>query len=164
MDFKVRNYRSKDWTSVRAIYRAGIETGIATFETEVKSQEEFEASSITGCTIVAVNAANGVHGWACLWPVSDRCCYSGVAEVSVYIAPNQNRKGLGALLLDELIKRSELKGIWTLQSGVFEANTASIKLHQKCGFRIVGTRERLGQVNGQWHNIVMMEKRSSRVN
>lgn len=163
MDFTIRNYRPEDWAGVHYIYQAGIETGLATFEPEVKSQKAFEEDSIAGCILVAENPKGGIYGWATLWPVSQRSCYSGVTEVSVYVNPKHQGKGVGEGLLNALIKRSELKGIWTLQAGIFEENMASERLHEKCGFRHIGIRERLGQLNGQWHNIVIMERRSDRV-
>jgi phosphinothricin acetyltransferase len=157
---RIRDYASKDWPQVEQIYREGIETELATFETSPKSRETWESDSVPGTSIVAINAADQIAGWAVLWPVSDRCAYAGVAEVSVYIAASARGQGVGKALLNELVSVSERNGIWTLQAGIFAENQASISLHEKCGFRLIGVRERLGALHGVWKDIALMERRS----
>jgi len=155
----VRPYRKDDWAAVRRIYAEGIDTGIATFETDPKPQEAWEGKSVPGSQLVAEE--NGaVVGWALLWPVSDRCAYRGVAEVSVYIAASARGRGVGKALLTALNSLSEELGVWTQQAGIFEENTASIRLHEACGYRLIGIRERLGCRDGRWRNIAFMERRS----
>ncbi len=159
---EVRAYMPSDWPEVKRIYTEGIATGTATFETTPKSQDTWESDSVTQSAIVAQSeAVTDLLGWATLWPVSDRCAYAGVAEVSVYVGENGRGRGVGKELLKQLIVVSEQLGIWTLQAGIFEENRASILLHEKCGFRIVGVRERLGALDGTWKNIVLMERRSN---
>jgi L-amino acid N-acyltransferase YncA len=153
---------SSHWESVRAIYLEGIATGNATFQQSAPQWEEWSESHLQSCRLVALD--NGeILGWAALSPVSGRCVYSGVAEVSVYVAQSARAKGIGTALLTALIAESEAAGIWTLQAGIFPENTASIALHTKAGFRIVGTRERLGAMNGRWHDVTLLERRSTRV-
>ena len=156
----VRDFRPADWPLVEAIYMEGIRTGLATFETTTKSEETWTTTSVTNSQLVAEFDDGSVCGWAVLWPVSDRCAYRGVAEVSVYVAAVARGKGIGRLLLKELAVRSETLGFWTIQAGIFEENRASIRLHETCGFRLVGVRERLGALNGVWKNVVLMERRS----
>ena len=160
---KIRPYTSADWTDVEHIYAEGIATGLATFETTPKAQDKWEQESVPGTAIVAENDQGQVEGWAVLWPVSDRCAYAGVAEVSVYVGNVARGRGVGKALLNELVKRSEEKGVWTLQAGIFEENIPSVKLHERCGFRVIGIRERLGALHGAWKNIVLMERRSQLV-
>ena len=157
---KIRPYAPIDWPEVARIYSEGIATGMATFETTPKSQEKWEQESVPDTAVVAEDEQGNTEGWAILWPVSDRCAYAGVAEVSVYVGNDSQGRGVGKLLLNELVTRSENNGIWTLQAGIFEENTASVKLHEKCGFRTIGIRERLGALHGAWKNIVLMERRS----
>ncbi|WP_262689564.1 GNAT family N-acetyltransferase [Kordiimonas aestuarii] len=159
--FEIRDYRQPDWPVVEAIYREGIRTGNATFETKPKSEDKWTGGSIPESQLVAVSRDGTVLGWAVLWPVSDRCVYGGVTEVSIYVAATARGKGIGKGLLNALVKRAETLGIWTMQAGIFEENIASIRLHEKCGFRIVGVRERLGALRGAWKNVVLMEKRSA---
>ena len=156
----IHPYTSVDWTDVERIYSEGIATGLATFETTPKPQEQWEQDSIPDTAIVAKSETGDIEGWAVLWPVSDRCAYAGVAEVSVYVGNSARGRGVGKALLNELVKRSEDAGVWTLQAGIFEENAASVKLHEKCGFRTIGIRERLGALHGVWKNIVLMERRS----
>lgn len=158
---KIRPYDAADWPEVERIYAEGIATKVATFETQPKAQSKWEKDSIDGSAFVAENSGGVLGGWAVLWPVSDRCAYAGVAEVSVYVGGNARGQGVGKALLNELVSKSEKLDIWTLQAGIFEENTASIKLHEKCGFRLVGIRERLGALDGVWKNIAFMERRSS---
>ena len=159
----IRTYSPKDWPAVERIYAEGIATKLATFETQPKPQEKWQNESVPGSALVAETAAGTIGGWAVLWPVSDRCAYAGVAEVSVYVGNNSKGEGVGKALLQELVKTSESLGLWTLQAGIFEENKASIALHEKCGFRLVGVRERLGALDGVWKNVVLMERRSETV-
>jgi phosphinothricin acetyltransferase len=149
-----------DWDSVRAIYLEGIATGNATFEKSAPDWERWDAGHLQSCRLLA-RAAGEVLGWAALSPVSSRCVYGGVAEVSVYVAGRARGRGIGWLLLSELVAASERHGIWTLQAGIFPENQASIALHQRAGFRIVGVRERLGSMDGRWRDVVLMERRSA---
>ena len=151
------------WPAVRAIYEAGIATGNATFETQAPTWEAWDKGHLAHSRLVAQAADEAVMGWAALSPVSGRCVYGGVAEISVYIAAEARRQGVGRQLLQVLIQESEANGIWTLQAGTFEENTASIGLHTQAGFRIVGHRERIGQHHGVWRNTVQMERRSPTV-
>ena len=149
-----------DWDGVRAIYLEGIATGNATFEKSAPDWERWDAGHLQSCRLLA-RAAGEVLGWAALSPVSSRCVYAGVAEVSVYVSERARGQGIGLLLLSELVADSERHGIWTLQAGIFPENQASIALHQRCGFRIVGVRERLGSMDGRWRDVVLMERRSA---
>ena len=154
----MRDLRPEDWPQVAAAYADGIRTGIATFETGVPSWEDWDAAHQELRLVAELDGV--VAGWAALSPVSDRCCYRGVAELSVYVAASAQGRGVGRALLDELVARSEAAGVWTLQAGVFPENEASMALHRACGFRIVGVRERLGEVNGVWRDVAMLERRS----
>jgi len=148
-----------DWPAVEAIYREGIATGLATFETETPSWERRDAVHRPDCRLV-VRAGERVLGWAALSPVSDRCVYAGVAENSIYIAAAARGQGIGKALLRALVEASEAAGVWTLQTGIFPENAASLALHQACGFRIVGIRERIGQLHGVWKDVEFLERRS----
>ncbi len=150
------------WEQVREIYAEGIASGIATFETQPPTWEAWDGGHLAECRLVACDGPV-VRGWAALSPVSSRCVYSGVAEVSVYVGGASSGRGVGSLLMRELIACSEAAGYWTLQSGVFPENTASLRLHAKHGFRQVGRRERIGQLNGVWKDIVFLERRSTTV-
>jgi len=160
--FEIRQMRSSDWTAVAGIYKEGIATGMATFETEIPSCKQWDENHLDSCRLVA-NEGEIVVGWAALSAVSSRCVYGGVAEVSIYIAEEARGNRIGALLLSKLIDESEEQGYWTLQSGIFPENIASIKLHEKLGFRKIGFRERIGQLNGVWKDNILMEKRSKRI-
>lgn len=144
---------------VLEIYGHGIASGMATFETKVPDWETFNLKYLPHSRIIALNSDEPV-GWAALAPVSSRECYSGVAEVSVYVHQQHQRKGIGRILLEELIKTSEQNGIWSLLSVIHEENRASIHLHEQCGFRYIGYRERIAQLDGIWRTTVMLEKRS----
>lgn len=157
--FVIDALRPDDWPAVEAIYREGIATGMATFETETLPWEQWDAAHRPDCRLVARDGAR-VLGWAALSPVSDRCAYAGVAENSIYIAAAARGQGIGKRLLGVLVEASEAAGIWTLQTGIFPENAASLALHQACGFRIVGTRERVGQLHGVWKDVVFLERRS----
>ncbi len=145
--------------AVRAIFAQGIATGNATFETSVPSWQDWDARHLSSCRLVAVRDGE-VLGWAALSPVSMRQVYRGVAEVSVYIAEHGRGRQVGTALLEALVAESERNGIWTLQAGIFPENAASIRLHEKLGFRIVGRRERIGCLHGRWCDTVLMERRS----
>lgn len=151
-----------DWPAVRAIYEEGIATGGATLETSVPDWADWDREHLSACRLVA-KADGEIVGWAALSPVSTRAVYRGVAEVSLYVAERARGKGVGKALLRALVDASEREGIWTVQAGMFRDNDASIALCRACGFRTVGVRERLGKVNRVWRDIVLMERRSSRV-
>jgi L-amino acid N-acyltransferase YncA len=149
-----------DWPAVRAIYLEGIATGNATFEQTAPEWEKWDGGHLPEPRIVARSDGN-VMGWAALSSVSSRCVYAGVAEVSIYVADRARGRGIGRQLMSRLIADSEAEGIWTLQAGIFPENVASIALHERAGFRIVGQRERLGQMNGRWRDVVLLERRSA---
>ncbi len=152
-----------DWNLVSKIYKKGIETGLATFETEIPSWTKWDNAHLQSCRLVA-RLDGKIMGWAALSPVSDRCVYGGVAEVSVYVDTEYNGKGIGTSLLQELIKQSEKEGFWTLQSGLFPENIASLQLHKKLGFREIGYREKIGKMkNGTWRNNIILERRSKTI-
>ena len=151
-----------DWQDIARIYAEGIATGYATFEQEIPSYDSWDQNHLSECRIVAEH--NGqITGWAALSAVSGRCVYGGVAEVSVYVAENARGLGIGKSLMQELIVQSEDAGLWTLQSGIFPENTASILLHEKVGFRKIGYRERVGKLNSTWKDNVLFERRSTKV-
>lgn len=147
------------WSTVRSIYEEGIRTGNATFQQTAPEWEEWNSSHLNHSRIVAI-VNNEVAGWAALTPVSGRCVYAGVGEVSVYVAEKFRGQKIGNALLQELIKQSESNNIWTLQAGIFPENAASIKVHEANAFRTVGYREKIGQMNGEWRDTVLMERRS----
>lgn len=151
--------RPSHWDAVRVIYAEGIATGHATFETEPPEWEDWDRSHLRFARLIA-ERDDVVVGWAALAPVYDRCVYSGVAEVSIYVAPDRRGEGIGSRLLGRLIVESEANGIWTLQAGVFPENEGSVALHRKHGFREVGRRERLGMLNGEWRDVLLLERRS----
>jgi L-amino acid N-acyltransferase YncA len=158
----IRPMEAADAASVLAIYQAGLDTGQASFETAAPSWEAFDAAKLPDCRHVAADGTTGeVLGWVAASAVSSRCVYAGVIEHSVYVHPGHRGRGLGSALLGALIRSAESAGIWTIQSGVFPENTASLLLHQKAGFRIVGTRERIGCHHGRWRDTVLIERRSS---
>ena len=148
------------WDAVRAIYLEGISTGHATFQQTAPPWPEWDKSHLPTCRFVA-KFESQVIGWAALSPVSSRCVYSGVAEVSVYVAQAARGTGIGTKLLAKLIDDSEEENIWTLQAGIFPENMVSLSLHTRAGFRIVGIRERLGSMDGRWRDVVLLERRSS---
>ncbi|HEY6330914.1 MAG TPA: GNAT family N-acetyltransferase [Blastocatellia bacterium] len=149
-----------DWSAVRTIYIEGMDTGNATFEESAPEWERWDAGHLKFCRLVA-RAGDGILGWAALSPVSGRRVYSGVAEVSVYVAERARGCKVGSKLLAALVEASEREGLWTLQAGIFPENVVSIELHKRHGFRIVGVRERLGCMNGRWRDVVLMERRST---
>lgn len=147
------------WKQIKQIYESGIATGIATFEVNAPDWEKWHNSHLPFARLIAVENSR-VIGWAALSPASNRCVYSGVAEVSVYIASTHRGKGIGKLLLQNLITESEKNGIWTLQSSIFTENVASVKLHEKVGFRIIGYREKIGKIRDNWKDNYILERRS----
>jgi L-amino acid N-acyltransferase YncA len=158
----VRPMLAADADQVLAIYQAGLDTGLASFETTAPGWDAFNAGKLPLCRYVAVEAASGrVLGWAAASTVSSRSVYAGVIEHSVYVDLAHPRRGIGAALLAALIESAEAAGIWTIQSSVFPENTASLRLHEKAGFRVVGTRERIGCYHGQWRDTVLLERRST---
>lgn len=161
------------WPAVREIYREGIATGNATFETELPSWEKWDSSHRKNCRLIALEPRDEsvpdvlvplygarVLGWAALSPVSGRLVYAGVAEVSVYVAVAARGRRVGRALLQALVQESEANGIWTLQAGIFPENAASIALHRSCGFREVGVRRRIGKLGDTWRDVTLMERRS----
>ncbi len=148
------------WQAVKTIYEEGIKTGNATFQQGAPGWEEWNNSHLAHSRIVAI-VDDEIVGWAALTHVSGRCVYAGVAEVSVYVAEKFWRQKIGNALLHELVKKSEANNIWTLQAGIFRENKASIKIHEANGFRVVGFREKIGQMNGIWRDTILMERRSS---
>lgn len=159
MDFVIEPMRADDKDAVLAIYQEGIATGMATFETAVPTWEKWDAGHLTNNRFVARRGGR-VIGWAALSPVSSRCVYQGVAEVSVYIAAAARGQGVGKTLLQTLVDASEGDNFWTLQASLFPENEASLALHQACGFRVVGRRERIAQLHGAWRDTLFLERRS----
>ena len=160
MEVTFRPLIASDWPAVAEIYRQGIESGNATFETEVPDWESWNAARHPDCLLVA-ELDGEVAGYAGLSPVSSRCVYEGVCEVMIYIAASARGHGVGGQLLQHLVKATEALGIWTLQAGIFPENKASIRIFEKAGFRILGTHERLGRFHdGRWRDVVLMERRS----
>jgi L-amino acid N-acyltransferase YncA len=148
---------------VLAIYQAGIDEGNATFETRAPEWAAFDASRLPGHRFVAVDDGGRVLGWVAASAVSDRCAYAGVVEHSVYVHPEARGRGVARALLDALIDSTEAAGIWTVQSGIFPENAASLALHRRAGFRVIGTRERIGRHHGAWRDVVLLERRSPQV-
>jgi phosphinothricin acetyltransferase len=159
MEIVVRELLNTDWNAVSNIYAEGVATGIATFETEVPKWKLWNEKYIEHSRIVA-ELNNEVVGFAVLSQVSKRKVYKGVAEVSVYVSTNHRGHKIGETLLKQLILESETHGFWTLQANIFSENIASINLHKKCGFRMVGIREKIGMLHGKWHDNHLLERRS----
>jgi L-amino acid N-acyltransferase YncA len=147
------------WPAVARIYEEGIATGDATFETSVPSWNDWDAGHLRDHRLVALLGGE-VVGWAGVSGVSDRCVYGGVVESSVYVAENARGRGVGRALLDALVASTESEGIWTMQAGVFPENVASLTLHERSGFELVGRRKRLGRLNGAWRDVLLLERRS----
>lgn len=159
MTISVRSVVNQDWVDVKRIYEAGIETKMATFETKApESYDEWFGEANPQCSLVAYEGKQ-ILGWCKLTPVSKRSVYKGVGEISIYIALHARRKGIGNLLLKHLIINSEKEGFWTLESKIFKENVASINLHINNGFRIVGVREKIAQLDGVWKDNVLLERR-----
>lgn len=148
-----------DWPAVERIYSEGISTGLATFETEPPPWKEFDKGKLAGHRLVAVELGE-IVGWAALSPTSGRECYSGVAEHSVYVAEAARGRGIGRSLLQALIAGADAAGIWTIQTSIFPENAASLALHQRAGFRVVGRRERIAILDGAWRDTLLIERRS----
>jgi L-amino acid N-acyltransferase YncA len=158
---RIRPMTAADGPAVLAIYQAGIETGHATFETAAPTWAAWDAGHLAGHRFVASDPDTGeVLGWVAASPVSDRCAYSGVIENSVYVDPSARGRGVGRALMEALVASAEAAGVWTIQTGVFPENTASVGLHEWAGFRVVGVRERIGRLHGRWRDVLMMERRS----
>jgi L-amino acid N-acyltransferase YncA len=160
MNFEIRPMKAEDWPAVETVYREGIATENATFETESPGWQKWNAEHHTHSRLVA-RTETEIVGWAALSHVSTRQVYAGVAEVSIYVAAAARGKGIGKALLQALIENSERNGIWTLQAGIFPENATSIALHKSCGFREVGRREKIANLAGKWRNVVLLERRSS---
>jgi len=159
---QIRPLVAADWRAVERIYALGMASGNATFETATPSWEEWSLGHHSFARLVAVDGGD-VVGWAALSPVSRRPAYAGVAENSIYIDPARQRRGIGRTLLSALIAESEAHGIWTIQSSVFPENQATIVLHERAGFRVVGRRERIARLHGAWRDTLLLERRSGRV-
>ncbi|MDL5511302.1 N-acetyltransferase family protein [Arenibacter sp. M-2] len=157
---EIRKMKNSDWPSVAEIYRQGMDTGFATFEKVVPSFEVWDAAHLQIGRLVAAKGET-ILGWAALSPVSSRCVYGGVAEVSVYIGQGSRGQGVGKLLMQQLIVESEKAGLWTLQSGIFPENKGSVELHRKMGFRFIGKRERVGKRDNVWKDNLLFERRST---
>jgi L-amino acid N-acyltransferase YncA len=176
IDYSIVPLLPQHWPAVREIYREGIDTGNATFETELPDWENWDNKHRRDCRLVAVEPAKqssdntrltfdgaAVAGWAALSPVSSRRVYAGVAEVSVYVAAAARGCGVGKALLEALVRESEANGVWTLQAGIFPQNAASIALHKSLGFREVGIRRRIGKLGDLWRDVLLLERRSTNV-
>ncbi|MFV5703320.1 GNAT family N-acetyltransferase [Flavobacterium sp. XS2P12] len=159
---ELRQMNPQDWENVARIYFEGIQTGNATFQLDKPTYEEWNVGHLKNCRIVAISN-NQIVGWAALTPVSDRCVYAGVAEVSIYVSDKHRGQKIGAILLAKLILKSEEENIWTLQAGIFPENIPSIKLHEQLGFRKVGYRDKIGKMNGIWRDSLLFERRSESV-
>jgi L-amino acid N-acyltransferase YncA len=158
----IRVLTLSDWPMVKAIYEQGIATGNATFQTEAPSREEWDKAHLSSCRFV-IEMDGIVRGWAALSPVSSRCVYAGVAEVSIYVSPEYSGKGIGTALLDKLIVQSGIEGLWTLQAGIFPENKASVHLHKQAGFREVGYREKIGKMKEVWRDTLLLERRNPKI-
>jgi phosphinothricin acetyltransferase len=162
-DVRIVPMRPEHADQVLAIYQLGIDEGHATFETTAPTWATFDAAKLPDHRLVAVDAGDRVLGWAAVVPVSDRCAYAGVVEHSVYVHPAARGRRVGSALLTTLLASTEAAGIWTVQSGIFPENLASLALHRRAGFRIIGTRERIGRHHGKWRDVVAIERRSPAV-
>ena len=161
MSFHIEPMMAEDWDAVLAIYLEGIATRNATFETSAPEWEKWDSGHRADCRLVSRQGGN-MLGWAALSPVSGRCVYAGVAEVSIYITAAARGQGVGRALLTQLVNESEAAGLWTLQAGILRENAASRALHAACGFRELGYRERVGQLDGVWRDVILMERRSGK--
>lgn len=160
---RIRPMRPADADTVLAIYQAGLDGGHASFETTAPTWAAFDAGKLPDHRLVAVDDDGLVTGWVAVSPVSSRAVYAGVVEHSVYVHPGAQGAGVGTALLDALIASTEAAGIWTIQSGVFPENAASLTLHQRAGFRIIGIRERIGRHRDTWRDVILIERRSPTV-
>jgi phosphinothricin acetyltransferase len=161
MPFRIEPMTADDWPAVRAIYEEGLTTGLASFETAAPSWEHWDAARLLHSRLVARDSA--VLGWAALSPVSKRACYVGVAEVSVYVAAAARGRGAGRALLEAIVASAEVHGMWTLQGSTFPENAASLALQARCGFRVIGRRERIAQRDGVWRDTILTERRSRNI-
>jgi L-amino acid N-acyltransferase YncA len=164
MKYVTDSMRTEDWEQVRSIYLEGISTGDSTFETDAPNWDKWDSAHLSGHRLV-IRSGNSILAWAALSPVSSRRAYSGVAEVSLYVAAGHRSKGIGAALLEALIDSSEKAGIWTLQGGIFPENEASLRMVRKHGFREIGRREKLGKMTHgnlarTWRDVILVERRS----
>jgi L-amino acid N-acyltransferase YncA len=157
----IRPMRPADAGQVLSIYQAGLDTGDASFETTAPAWEAFDRARLSLHRHVAVGPDGKLLGWVAVSAVSERRVYAGVVEHSVYVAPGTQRRGIGAALLAALAGSTEAAGIWTIQSGIFPENDASVRLHERAGFGVVGTRRRVGRHHGRWRDVVLMERRSA---
>ncbi|MEF9952786.1 MAG: N-acetyltransferase family protein [Clostridium sp.] len=163
MDIIIKELTKDHWEAVTNIYMEGIHTGFSTFQNSIPTYEEWDNNHHKSCRLVAISN-NKILGWACLSPTSKREAYSGVAELSLYIGEEHRGKGIGKLLLNKLIKESEENGFWTLQALIVRENSPSLNLHKSCGFREIGYREKIAKMKtGIWHDVILMEKRSSKI-
>lgn len=163
MNYEIRPMQTGDADKVLEIFQQGINGGNATFDKVAPTWEAWDTKHFNLCRFVLEDKNDQVVGWCALQPVSNRDCFKGVAEVSIYLDGSVQGKGLGTILLKKLILDSEEHDFWTLQAGIFPENKVSIAIHQKQGFRTVGTREKIGEMNGQWRDIVLLERRSKSV-
>jgi phosphinothricin acetyltransferase len=159
----IEELRPEHWAGVIRVFEHGIATKNATFETEAPTWEAWDSSHLPEHRLVALRAGELV-GWVAVSPVSDRCCYGGVVESSVYVAESARGQGVGRRLLEELIASTEAAGIWTIEAGMFPENEGSIRLHERVGFEVVGRRKRLGRLDGVWRDVLLLERRSESVN
>jgi phosphinothricin acetyltransferase len=159
MNIVIEPMTGADWPGVSAVYQAGIDHGHATFETALPTWDQWDRGHVAQCRFIA-RLEGDIVGWAAISPFSERRVYRGVAEVSIYIAASARGRGIGRALLDRLVRESEAAGFWTLQAGMFPENAASIALHRSCGFGEVGLRQRIGKLNGEWRDVLLMERRS----
>jgi L-amino acid N-acyltransferase YncA len=159
---EIRAMTEDDWRAVQRIYAEGIATRNATFDTEPPSWDDFDASRLPDHRVVAVEAGE-VVGWATLAPTSGRECYAGVVENSVYVAAGARGQGVGRALLDALIAGADEAGLWTIETGIFPENEASLALHERVGFRVVGRRERIAKLDGVWRDTIFLERRSGSI-
>lgn len=160
-DVRIVPMRAEHAEQILAIYQLGIDEGNATFETAAPTWEQFDAAKLPAHRSVAVDDTGTVLGWVAAVPVSDRCAYAGVVEHSVYVHPDARGQGVGLALLRTLLASTEAAGIWTVQSGIFPENTASLALHQRAGFRVIGTRERISRHHDRWRDVLLIEHRST---
>jgi len=158
----IETLRPEHWPGVARVYEEGIATRNATFETEVPRWDAWDSSHLVEHRFVALREGV-VVGWAAVSPVSSRCCYAGVVENSVYVAEAARGQGVGKRLLEELIASTEAAGIWSIEAGMFPENQGSIRLHEAVGFEKVGTHKRLGKLDGIWRDVLLLERRSPRI-
>ena len=163
MDFTIHTMTAADWDAVRRIYQQGLDTGNASFETEAPGWQAWNAKYHAPHSRLVARDGSRVVAWAALAPVSPRACYAGVAEVSLYVADDCRGRGVGNKLLTALIESSEQNGIWTLYGSTFPENIASLRMQERCGFRLIGKRERIGKLKGVWRDTVLTERRSKSV-